>query len=121
MRFIIRAKFFLRKLFNANHLRARGAPKSLTLSDLRVIYQKPKPATARYLVPTGILLTGSYPSLCNILLYVQRIFCLWLSYRLQMPDIVQLPSLAVGGTWALSMGFILLFFVDDVIDCYEKG
>jgi len=38
-----------------------------------------------------------------------------------MPDIVQLPSLVVGGTWALSMGFILVFFVDDVIDYCEKG
>ena len=33
-----RAKYFLRKLLNAKALRARRAPKSLILSDLRVIY-----------------------------------------------------------------------------------
>jgi hypothetical protein len=38
-----------------------------------------------------------------------------------MPDMVQFPSLAVGGTMALSIGFILVFFVDDVIDYCEKG
>ena len=38
MRFIKRAKYFLRKLFNANHLRARGAPKSLRLKGLRALF-----------------------------------------------------------------------------------
>jgi len=36
--FIFRANYFPRKLLNAKALRARGAPKSLILSDLRVIY-----------------------------------------------------------------------------------
>jgi hypothetical protein len=33
------AKYFLCKSFNANHLRARGAPKSLTLKDLRAPFK----------------------------------------------------------------------------------
>ena len=38
------AKFFLRKSFSRNHLRARGAPKSLRLRDLRLRFKIDAPS-----------------------------------------------------------------------------